>query len=135
MSESERPGGRRVALLSETEQLEMEESVEGLRGGSGGRGLGGDSKLISGAETIGAERAAVGLQLVALGGGVFVISRKPFRCLPLRAWCETADGGPFGPSSTIQSFRSIDEVFRPRFGGDGDGDLLKDFCGVNGTIG
>lgn len=50
-------------------------------------------------------------------------------------WCETPDGAPFGPSSTIQSFRSINEVLRPRFGGDGDGDLLKDFGGVNGAIG
>lgn len=49
--------------------------------------------------------------------------------------CETPDGAPFGPSSTIQSFRSINEVLRPRFGGDGDGDLLKDFGGVNGAIG
>ena len=47
VSESERPGGRRVELLSETEEVEMKESVnvyEGLRGGSGGRDLGGDSK-------------------------------------------------------------------------------------------
>jgi hypothetical protein len=47
VKESERSGGRRVELLSETEQMETEQSVdvyEGLRGGSGGRDLGGDSK-------------------------------------------------------------------------------------------
>lgn len=110
VSESERPGGRRVALLSEMEViLETKESVEvyeGLRGGSGGRDFGGDSKLMSGVED---KRATVGL-LASL------------RCLAL-------DGGP---SSTIQSFRSINEVLRPRFGGEGDGDLLKDFKGVIG---
>lgn len=136
VSESERPGGRRVALLSEIAELEIEgeESVdvyEGLRGGRGGRDFGGDSKLMSGAEDIGAERVTEGLW--ATCGGVLLRSGKPFRCLLL--WCETPDGALFGPSSTIQSFRSINEVLRPRFGGDGDGDLLKDFGGVNGAIG
>jgi hypothetical protein len=32
-----------------------------------------------------------------------------------------------GPSSTIQSLRSINEVFRPKFGGEGDGDLEGTF--------
>lgn len=77
VSESECPGGRRVALLSEMAELEIEdeESVdvyEGLRGGSGGRDLGGDSKLMSGAEDIGAERAAAGLW--ATCGGILLSS-------------------------------------------------------------
>lgn len=42
--------------------------------------------------------------------------------------------GGDGPSSTIQSLRSINEVFLPRFGGDGEGDLDTDFGGVEGTI-
>lgn len=86
VSESERPWGRRVALLSEIAEFEIEgeESVdayEGLRGGRGGRDLGGDSKLMSGVEDIGAKRAAAGLWGTC--GGVLLISGKPFRCLPL----------------------------------------------------
>lgn len=84
VSESERPWGRRVALLSEIAELEIEgeESVyEGLRGGRGGRDLGGDSKLMSGAEDIGGGREAVGLW--ATCGGVLLRSGKPFKCLPL----------------------------------------------------
>lgn len=88
VSESERPGGRRVALLSEIAELEIEseESVDvydGLRGGRGGRerDLGGDSKLMSGAEDIGTERAAAGLWVTC--GGALMIFGKPFRCLPL----------------------------------------------------
>jgi hypothetical protein len=45
-------------------EIEGEESVDvydGLRGGRGGRDLGGDSKLMSGAEEIGGDRAAAGL--------------------------------------------------------------------------
>jgi len=136
-SESGCPGGRRVALLSEIEQMEIEsvDEYEGLRGGSGGRDLGGDSKLMSGVEEIGAELAIAGL--LAIGGGVLLNSRMPFRRLSLlMGMCgETADTASFGPSSTIQSFRSINDVFRPRFGGDGDGDLLDDFGGVYGAIG
>jgi hypothetical protein len=84
VSESERPWGRRVALLSEIAELEIEgeESVyEGLRGGRGGRDLGGDSKLMSGAEDIGGGRAAV--DLWATCGDVLLRSGKPFKCLPL----------------------------------------------------
>lgn len=88
VSESECPGGRRVALLSEMAEFEIEgeESVdvyEGLRGGRGGRDFdfGGDSKLMSGAEGIGTERAAEGLW--ATCGGVLLGSGKPFRCLLL----------------------------------------------------
>lgn len=92
---------------------------------------------MSGAEAIGAERTGAGL--LAIGGGVLLSSRMSFRYLPLpMRMCGktvTADDVSFGPSSTIQSFRSINELFRPRFGGDGDSDLFNDFGGVNGAIG
>lgn len=86
VSESERPWGRRVALLSVIAELgiEGEESVdvyEGLRGGRGGRDLGGDSKLMSGAEDIGGGRAAADLWETC--GGVLLRSGKPFKCLSL----------------------------------------------------
>ena len=136
VSESEGPGSRRVALLSEKDREEIDESVDGLRGGRGGRDLGGGSKLMSGAECLCVARAAAGL--LATGGGVLLNSRIPFSCFPLlmRTWGGIADGHSLGPSSTIQSFRSINEVFRPRFGGDGDGDLFSGrWGGVNGAIG
>lgn len=86
VSESECPGGRRVALLSEIAELEIEgeESVdvyEDLRGGRGGRDFGGDSKLMSGAEGISVERAVEGLWTIC--GGVLLKSGKPFGYLPL----------------------------------------------------
>lgn len=40
-----------------------------------------------------------------------------------------------GPSSTTQSLRSMSEVLRPRFGGEGEGDGGMDMTGVEGRIG
>ena len=40
-----------------------------------------------------------------------------------------------GPSSTTQSLRSMRDVLRPRFGGDGDGEGDMDFKDVEGSIG
>lgn len=43
--------------------------------------------------------------------------------------------GGDGPSSTIQSLRSIRDVLRPKFGGEGEGDPEMEWGGVNGAIG
>lgn len=40
-----------------------------------------------------------------------------------------------GPSSTTQSPRSMRDDFRPRIGGEGDGDMELEWGGVNGAIG
>jgi hypothetical protein len=53
----------------------------------------------------------------------------PFICLPF--W---RGGRGDGPSATTQSFRSIKDVFRPRSGGDDDGEPGREWGGVKGTI-
>lgn len=89
--------------------------MEGFLGGSGGActfGGGGDcdSKLMSGAVL---DRKG-GLVTFLLDGNprpMPLALPSPFAC----PFCFCA-----GPSSTTQSFRSISDVFRPRFGGDGE---------------
>lgn len=39
------------------------------------------------------------------------------------------------PSSTIQSLKSINDVFRPRFGGEGEGDGFGGFLGAFAGVG
>lgn len=97
---------------------------EGFRGGKGGAltdlVLGGDSRLMSGA--VEPARLFHALDVA--------VSAFPFVNLPF--WRGVKAGGP---SSTTQSFKSISDDFRPRFGGDGDGDLDEMDCGgVNGVI-
>lgn len=55
----------------------------------------------------------------------------PFVYFGPKWFCRGGDG----PSSTIQSLRSIRDVFRPKFGGEGEGDLEMECGGVNGAIG
>jgi len=58
MASPEKPGGRNVAFESLSTDSAREtglpsaEVEEGLRGGSGGRGFGGDSRLISGVDAL-----------------------------------------------------------------------------------
>lgn len=58
MASPETPGGRNVALESLSTDSTRETGLpsakveEGLRGGSGGRGFGGDSRLISGLDAL-----------------------------------------------------------------------------------
>lgn len=47
-----------------------------------------------------------------------------FSCEKAMRVLEERLGGGKRPSSTTQSLRSMNEVFRPRLGGDGDGDGL-----------
>lgn len=85
--------------------------------------IGDDSRLISGAEELELARPFDFRALPSLVVGL------PFICLPF--W----RGGWYGgPSSTTQSLRSIKDDFRPRFGGDGDGEPGMEWGGVKGTI-
>ena len=83
------------------------EMVEGLRGGRGGRCFGGDSRLISGADTLRALEGTLVDSLLAV---------------------------PNGPSSTTQSLRSINDVFRHTVG-DGDLDVLEEMTAGSGAMG
>lgn len=113
LRESERAGGRRPLLLAV-----FIEAYDGLRGGRGGTLTdliaGGDSRLISGVgelELIRPFHAFVFRTLPLL------VTCLPFVCLPSwRRGCANV------PSSTTQSFKSIKDDLRPRFGGDGDGE-------------
>jgi hypothetical protein len=114
--ESDLTGGRSALLCAAVRN----DGYEGFRGGSGGAlinlGIGGaDSRLI---RSVG----DLPFHAFALRTLPSLVVGLPFVCLPFRCGrCGSGcDGG--GPSSTTQSFRSINDVFRPRFGGDGDGE-------------
>jgi hypothetical protein len=72
------------------------------------------------------------------GEGVLLDLEMPLG-LPMPGVSErrNAEGGSTGPSSTIQSFKSIKEVRERRLGVDGDGerDLLEEAGATNGAMG
>ena len=96
-------------------EMDFKDEYEAFRGGKGGAVgvLGGESRLMSGGggwRTTESE-TCLGVGLGARGGG------------GLRAtggFCLGTYGR--GPSSTTQSFRSMSDVFLPRFGGEGEGE-------------
>lgn len=102
--------------------MDLRDEYEDFRGGNGGaaRVLGGESRLIRGGEGLLMKESetCLGVGLGARGGGLRTIG----------GLCLGTYGS--GPSSTTQSFRSMSEVLRPRFGGDGDGEGGIDFPGV-----
>lgn len=111
------------------DEAELRDANEGFRGGRGGAlgadtalALGGDSRLMSGAPFIewffrDSDTCCVGVRL----------SPEPLTCfVPLKRSA--------GPSSTTQSLRSMREVFRPKLGGEGEGDVDLLLGDVDGKI-
>ena len=103
--------------------MDLRDECDDFRGGNGGAGrvLGGESRLMRGGEGLLTKESetCLGVGLGASGGGGL---------RTIGGFCLGTYGS--GPSSTTQSFRSMSEVLRPRFGGDGDGEGGIDFPGV-----
>lgn len=118
---------------NDVEETDLREVKEDFRGGRGGAlvpevgdifpfGLGGDSKFMSGAMScpFALDPSCVGIVSLTSPFLAALCCAKPF-----------GRGGD-GPSSTIQSLRSIRDVLRPKLGGEGDGDAGTDCFDVKG---